>query len=105
MKKYLVAVCFILFSLVACSNSGDSTTYQDQEYKRQVEIYNEQAKMAAEQQVETKRQLKESAAQQDIAAKQLEISASQQERMRKLLDRWEKQADRFDAILDRWEKK
>jgi hypothetical protein len=89
LKRHLVAACFAAFSLAACSDPGATNTNQANEYQRQVKIYDEQARKAAELQAETERQLK--------------LSAANQVRMEKLLRRWEKQADRYDAILDKWE--
>ena len=104
MKRYLLCVCLVLFPMTACSDSSDPSTAQEIEYQRQVKIYDEQSKIAAEQQAETERQLKESASLQEATAKQLQRAEIQYERNERLLDRWEKQADRYDALLDRWEK-
>jgi septal ring factor EnvC (AmiA/AmiB activator) len=94
----------LLFGLVVVYNifirhsqsPNDMAVQNQEEYQRQVETYEQQAKKASEQQLETERQLKESARQQ-------EISKAQIKRMDLLLERWEKQADKYDAILEKWE--
>ena len=67
--------------------SNDIADQNQEEYQRQIEIYEQQAAKANEQQIESERQLKE-------AAKQQELSKTQIERMNLLLERWERQADR-----------
>ena len=95
--KYIVLFFMLVLSLYACSDSNGSSATQDDEYQRQLELYDAQAKKADEQQAEAERQLKKS-------AEQLERADAQAVRMEKLLDRWEEQADRYDAILGKWER-
>ena len=104
MKIYLLAACLLLIPVTACSDSNTQSVAHDPEYQRQVQIYDEQSKIAAEQQAEAERQLKQAATQLEISAKQLKQNEIQAERMERLLERWEKQADRYDSILDKWEK-
>jgi septal ring factor EnvC (AmiA/AmiB activator) len=97
MKLPALLLSLIFPMIIACTNTDDSSTAYNEEYQKQLEIYEAQAKKADEQQAETERQLKKTAEQQERAD-------AQSERMEKLIERWEKQADRYDAILDKWEK-
>ncbi len=117
MKSYRLFVLLPLFFVSSVINA-DNRIDALEEYQRQVEIYNQQAKKAEEQYLETDRQLRGAATLQSETNRQLQVSAKQQEivanqlkkaailsgRMERLLERWEKQADRFDMILDKWEK-
>lgn len=97
MKYSALFLCFFILAVFSCKDSNDYSVDSNEEYQRQLEMYEAQAKKADEQQAETDRQLKRSA---DLQ----EQTEAQAERMEKLLERWEKQADRYDAILNKWEK-
>ena len=73
MKKFLFIPCLCLLLFSACSNSNESTASYDAEYQRQLEQYEEQSKIAAE-------QLKK-------AAKQQARADLHADRMEKLLER------------------
>lgn len=95
--KSIVLILILLIGLAAYNMFSGNPQYTDdmgtqyqEDYQRQMDVYEQQIKKVAEQQLETERQQ--------------EISKTQIVRMNQLLEKWEKQAERYDAILDRWEK-
>ena len=89
MNRRIIFLTLLAFPLLACSDENQSSDYEDQEYQRQINIFDEQAAKSHEQQVEMDKQLK--------------LANEQADKMETLLERWSKQADRYDAILDKWE--
>ena len=56
MKKLFLVLSFLLIlPALANSISNDPSVYDDEEYKRQMNMYNQQAKKAEEQLIETDR--------------------------------------------------